>query len=80
MTKEEEVYYETYFDLFSSKGWKQFVDDNTSTYNSFSIEQIKDSEHLSFVKGQRSVLDNIVKFETMIRSAYDTIQEESDVA
>lgn len=79
MTKEEEVYYETYFDLFSSEGWKQFVDDNTSTYNSFSIEQIKDSEHLAFVKGQRSVLDNIVKFETMIRSAYDSIQEDSDV-
>jgi len=79
LTKEEEVYYETYFDLFSSEGWKQFVDDNTSTYNSFSIEQIKDSEHLAFVKGQRSVLDNIVKFETMIRSAYDSIQEDSDV-
>lgn len=80
MTKEEEVYYETYFDLFSSAGWKQFVGDNQETYNSFSIEQIKDSEHLAFVKGQRSVLDNIVKFETMIRSAYDSIQEESDVA
>ncbi len=78
MTQEEEVYYETYFDLFSSEGWKQFVGDNLETYNSFSIEQIKDSEHLWFVKGQRSVLDNIVKFETMIRSAYDAIQEQVD--
>lgn len=78
MTKEEEQYYETYFDLFSSTGWKQFVGDSERNYNSFSIEQIKDSEHLAFVKGQRMVLENILQFETMIRSAYDTIQEQAD--
>lgn len=80
MTKEEEEYYELYFDLFSSKGWKQFVDDSERTYNSFSIEQVKDSEHLALVKGQRLVLDNIIRFETLIRSAYDAIQEQPDAS
>lgn len=75
MTKEEEQYYETYFDLFASEGWKQFVGENQETYNSFEIEQIKDNEQLAFVKGQRSVLQNITTFEMQIRSAYDYIQE-----
>lgn len=79
MTKEEEEYYELYFDLFSSDGWKQFVDDTYSTYNSFTIEQIKTSEDLANVKGQRQVLENILQFETLIRSAYDSIQEQSNV-
>jgi len=79
LTKEEEDYYELYFDLFSSKGWKQFVADTQSTYNSFTIEQIKDSDQLSYVKGQRLVLENVLQFETLIRSAYDSIQEQSNV-
>lgn len=75
MTTEEEQYYETYFDLFATEGWKQFVGENQETYNSFSIEQIKDNEQLAFTKGQRSVLQGIIAFEAQIRSAYDYIQE-----
>ena len=71
MSPEEQTYYENYFDLFLTDGWKQFVAEAQDLLDSFVIEDIKDSTDLAYVKGQRNSLLNIVRFETGIKNAFD---------
>lgn len=75
MTSEEEKYYERYFDLFLSDGWKQFINDITETLDTHRIEDIKDSDHLAYLKGERAVLLKMQSFETAIKNNYDYVLE-----
>lgn len=72
MSPEEEKYYDNYFDLFLTEGWKQFVEETKELLDAFEIERISDSADLFFVKGQRSSLLNIVRFETGIKNAFES--------
>lgn len=78
LTPEEEKYYETYFDLFLSQGWKQFVQEIEDIIDGYRIEDIKDEKHLNSVKGQLQMLQRVAKFERSIRNAYDYSQERLD--
>jgi predicted ATP-binding protein involved in virulence len=71
LAPEDEKYYENYLDLFLHPGWKQFVTEAQDLLDSYVIEDIKDDLDLSFVKGQRSSLLNITRFETGIKNAFD---------
>ena len=75
MSPEDQKYYENYLDLFLTDGWKQFVKEAQDLLDSYEIEDIKDEIDLAFVKGQRSSLLNITRFETGIKNA---IEMESD--
>ena len=75
MTTEEEKYYETYFDLFLTDGWKQFVTEITDILNDHRIEDIKDEKQLAHIQGERSVLNRIASFEAGIKNSYDYILE-----
>lgn len=75
LSPEEEKYYENYFDLFSHPGWKQLVSEAQDLLDSFSIEEIKNELDLFYVKGQRTSLLNLVRFETGIRNAFDMESE-----
>lgn len=71
MTKEEELYYESYFDLFIHPGWKQFISDIQDSISIYRIEDIKDEPHLKTVQGNLQTLQRIAAFEDSIRNAYD---------
>ena len=71
LAPEDEKYYENYLDLFLHPGWKQFVTEAQDLLDSYVIEDIKDDLDLSFVKGQRSSLLNITRFETGIKNTFD---------
>lgn len=75
MTKEDEKYYEQYFDLFLHPGWKQLVTDLNDSLNSYRIEDIKDESSLNLVKGERAILHRLVNFEQSIKETYDMILE-----
>ena len=77
MSPEDEQYYENYLDLFLTDGWRQFVQEAQELLDSFEIEEIKDGEDLAFVKGQRSSLLNITRFETGIKNAFE-MESDSD--
>ena len=78
MTSEEEQYYETYFDLFLTDGWKQFVSEITGILNDHRIEDIKDEKQLAYIQGERSVLNKIASFEAGIKNSYDYVLEVLD--
>ena len=75
MTKEEELYYESYFDLFIHSGWKQFISDIQDSIAIYRIEDIKDEAHLKTVQGNLQTLQRIASFEDSIRNTYDQILE-----
>ncbi len=76
MSPEEQKYYETYFDLFMTDGWKQFMEEINEILDRHRIEDIKNETHLAFVKGERDALFRVRRFETGIKSAYDVLQEQ----
>lgn len=71
MTPEEQKYYETYFELFIQDGWAQFIGEIRDIVTNQRIEDIKDGEHLQYVKGERNALKRVLTFENGIRGAYD---------
>ena len=74
MSPEEQKYYETYFDLFMTDGWKQFIEEINEILDRHRIEDIKNETHLAFVKGERDALFRVRRFETGIKTAYDVLQ------
>ena len=71
-------YHETYFELFSSDGWKQFTDELQDTFDAYRIEEIKDGNHLSEIKGERRILQRLLNFENGIRNNYDALESVDD--
>lgn len=75
MTKEDEQYYEVYFDLFLQPGWKQLVTDLNESLNSYRIEDIADADALKRVQGERAILSRLVNFEVSVKETYEMILE-----
>jgi len=75
LTLEEEKYYDHYFTLFLSDGWKQFVDEIQEVHDGYRIEDIQTESNLSRVKGERAMLWKVIHFESSIRNAHTLIQE-----
>ena len=81
MTSEEEKYYEHYFDLFNTQGWKQLVDEIREIHNSYKVEDFNTIEELYKAKGERDILARVLNFENGIEAAYASIKEgNSDIA
>ena len=80
MSPEDEKYYENYFDLFVTDGWKQLVKEIDDLLSLQRIEDIKDEKDLYLLQGERSSLLRIVNFETGVKSAYDSIKEAEDAS
>jgi hypothetical protein len=70
--KELEQYYLTYFDLFSSEGWKQYIKDVEDNRTLMSdVLTIKDGNDLYYRKGTLETLDRILNFENAIVASYE---------
>jgi len=77
MNKELETYFNNYFAMFRSEGWKQLISDlrgNVEQINS--VELTEDANNLYFRKGQLAILGTLFNLETQIDSAKE--QAESD--
>ena len=77
MTKELEVYFANYFEMFRSEGWKQLLTDlNQHVAQINSVEQTTDNENLHFRKGQLAILATLFNLETQINHAEKEAKEE----
>jgi hypothetical protein len=79
MEPELEKYYNNYFDLFRTDGWKQINEElkqNAITINS--VEATKDVNDMYFRKGQLNVLAHLINFEDVINNAFDEITQEPE--
>lgn len=73
MSPEDEKYYENYFDLFLTAGWKQFMEDLQETANSFDVRNIENEAALKYVQGQLMILDRMLNFQNSMRTVYDDL-------
>ena len=77
MTKELEVYFANYFEMFRSEGWKQLLTDlNQNVAQINSVELTTDNDNLHFRKGQLAILATLFNLETQITNAEKEAKEE----
>ena len=72
MDQDLQTYYDNYFNLFLTDGWKQIMEDfGANAVQINSVESTKDSDDLHFRKGQLNILGYLVNMETIINTNYD---------
>ena len=80
MDKDLAKYYETYFDLFSSEGWKQYIKDVEDNRTLMSdVLTIKDGNDLYYRKGTLETLNRILNFEDAITASYEEAKDEENL-
>jgi hypothetical protein len=77
MTPELETYFNNYFDLFKSQGFKQLLEEISATTTTLSdIQSIKDNEELFFRKGQIAAFATVLNLESTIEAAREQAEAE----
>jgi hypothetical protein len=77
MKKETEDYYNMYFDLFATDGWKQLVEElkeNAISINS--VEAVKDENDMHFRKGQLNILAFVLNLESTVEATFSELKKE----
>ncbi len=78
MTQELETYFNNYFAMFRSEGWKQLISDLSNNVKQVnSVELTEDVNDLHFRKGQLNILATVLNLETQISRANDQALEEN---
>ena len=72
MTREEEIYYNNYFELFSSSGWSQLLEELKDREEAYDISHITDVETLYQVRGELGILRMLLNFESYIEQGYES--------
>jgi hypothetical protein len=79
LDKETEAYYNKYFDLFRTEGWKQLIEElkqNAMLINS--VENTKDRDDLFIRKGQLKVLAYLLNFESNMETSFAELEKEDE--
>ncbi len=79
MDQETQQYYDNYFTLFSTDGWKQLIEElkqNALVINS--VEATKDANDLYVRKGQLNVLAYLLNLEAATNTNYDELNNNND--
>ena len=82
MDRELQLYYETLLDMFSTEGWKTFVDDQDSALGHLTITAARDcpdNDAWQYRRGCIATLSKIVSFEEIIRSNYDSLERDIEI-
>ena len=79
MNQETQEYYDNYFSLFSTAGWKQLMEEfSSNAFNINSVEATKDPDDMYFRKGQLNVLAHLINMESIVNTNYEGASEEKD--
>lgn len=76
MDKQLEQYFNNYFDLFGTDGWKQLMEElNNNALGVNNLQATKDSEDMYFRKGQLNVLASILNLQNTIEASHKEASE-----
>jgi hypothetical protein len=79
MEPELEKYFNVYFDLFNTEGWKQLTEEFRNNGNVInSVESTKDVNDMYFRKGQLNVIAHLVNLEGSVEQAYTEAKESNE--
>jgi hypothetical protein len=73
MTKDEEDYFDRYFDMFASKGWKQWIEELEEAHRNTLARLVKCKtwEDYNATRGEYEYQARILAFEDSITRIYD---------
>jgi hypothetical protein len=71
MTKEEETYYNNYFELFASPGWAQILEELKDREAAYDVSFLRDEKDLYKVQGELSIIRMLTNFEQFIEQGYE---------
>tara|TARA_R100001510_G_scaffold52378_1_gene53044 strand:- start:316 stop:564 length:249 start_codon:yes stop_codon:yes gene_type:complete len=72
--QETQEYYDNYFSLFITDGWKQLIQEfGSNTVQINSVEATKDSNDMYFRKGQLNILAHLLNLETIVTTNYGEV-------
>lgn len=77
MNKDLQDYYESYFETFATKGWKQLMEEVDDSIDSFKVDNINDERELMVARGQLSQLRSLKGLQAMIEQAYEDLTDDS---
>ncbi|MGJ8682867.1 hypothetical protein [Paraglaciecola sp.] len=72
MTKEEELYYNNYFDLFRSAGWLQLLEELEDRQSAYDIGYLSSEKDLYKVQGELSIIRMILNLEQFIEQGHES--------
>ena len=76
--KDTNDYYDALFDMFASRGWKEFMADMEFALDALdNIEAIDNEKQLFITQGQLKVLRSITNFQSGIENAYEELNGDS---
>ena len=76
MDQETQKYYDSYFSLFLTDGWKQLIQDfSDNALQINSLEAVKDVNDMHFRKGQLNVLAHLINMETIVSTNYEEVSK-----
>jgi hypothetical protein len=78
MTKDEQIYYDNYFELFSSAGWSQLIDELKDRENTYDVAYVSDERTLYQAKGELGIIRMLLNFEQFIEQGYEIAPKEQD--
>ena len=80
MTREEQKYYDNYFELFGSGGWVQLLDELKDREATYDLAYINDERSLYLAKGELGIIRMLLNFEQFIEQGYESApKEQTDV-
>lgn len=72
MDRETQDYYENYFMMFATPGWKQFIEDMTDAIDQAKLKAFdKDLENFNDIKAEVKVTNKILSMEATMTYMYD---------
>mgnify|MGYP000427194485 FL=1 len=78
MTPELQRYYEDRFDLFSTPGWIDLMDDANRMFEALNnVSTIADEKSLQFRKGEISILTWLITLKEISERAYEDLNEKN---
>lgn len=77
MEKDLQEYYESLLELFSTPGWRFFIEDLEAQAPSLEqIRSIESEKDLWLRKGQIDILDRVLSYEETIKNSYEELTYE----
>jgi len=77
--KDLQDYYENLLEMFTTAGWKQYVEDITDNQEMLQdITTIADEKQFWHRRGQLEAVTRILQYETSIKNSYEDFTEDSN--
>lgn len=80
MEQELQKYYEDRFEMMSSKGWKDLIEDVQNLFDAYDkVNSITSPDEFYLRKGQLDVLQWILNLKAVSEQSYEELKNETDI-